>query len=101
TGDTLWHNTPVPVSGGLHFAQLATHGQSACGITGAGAAYCWGWGWFGENGDSTGGNVLAPRLVSSALQFTTISSSLYSACGVTAGHAGIAGERTTTASLVL
>lgn len=88
TGDTLWHNTPVPVSGGLHFAQLATHGQSACGITGAGAPYCWGWGWFGENGDSTGADVLAPRLVSPALQFTTISTSLYSACGVTAGHAG-------------
>lgn len=34
--------TPVPVAGGLGFATMAVGGRHSCGVTTAGAIYCWG-----------------------------------------------------------
>lgn len=34
---------PVPVSGGYTFATISTGYLSSCGVTDAGAGYCWGW----------------------------------------------------------
>jgi alpha-tubulin suppressor-like RCC1 family protein len=49
--------TPVAVSGGLTFAALsAGAGFSTCGVTTAGAAYCWGDKTYGELGN--GGTVI-------------------------------------------
>ncbi|GMV03994.1 MAG: hypothetical protein AMXMBFR53_02760 [Gemmatimonadota bacterium] len=35
-------STPVPVDGGIRFRSLAAGGNTACGISTAGDAYCWG-----------------------------------------------------------
>src|SRR5262245_4624739 len=39
---TLFIGTPVAVSGGLAFNALAAASTHTCGLTSAGAAYCWG-----------------------------------------------------------
>ena len=58
-GTTLSRTVPTPVSGGHTFARLATTaGQNSflshmCGITTAGAAYCWGSNASGQLGNST------------------------------------------------
>jgi alpha-tubulin suppressor-like RCC1 family protein len=41
---------PVPVSGGLHFAELHAGGSHTCGITAALVVYCWGLGTQGQLG---------------------------------------------------
>ena len=49
-------STPVAVAGGLTFSALAAGSVHTCGVTSAGAAYCWGWDGFGQLGTgSTGG----------------------------------------------
>ncbi len=39
---------PVPVSGGHTFVQVATGYGGTCAIDASGAAFCWGWGTFGN-----------------------------------------------------
>ena len=41
-GTTGASSVPVLVSGGLNFADITAGGDFACGVTTAGAAYCWG-----------------------------------------------------------
>ena len=52
---------PVLVAGGLNFAAVSTGGNHTCGLTGAGAAYCWGQGLYGQLGNGTAINRLKPR----------------------------------------
>lgn len=80
-GDTAGRLVPAPLSGGLHFGEI-TAGSHACGLTGNGSAYCWGFNWFGSTGD-TALFTLAPRAVGGGLHFTTLSASFYNTCGVT------------------
>lgn len=49
--DTLNHQSPVPVLGGMQWIQLATGSRQTCGITVDHLAYCW-----GENGTGQMGN---------------------------------------------
>lgn len=57
-------DTPVPVSGGLQFQQIASSWSAdeghACALTPAGAAYCWGANYTGQLGDSTVVDGCAP-----------------------------------------
>lgn len=48
-----WSSIPVAVQGGLTFASISAGGNYACGVTTAGAAYCWGGNWDGELGIGT------------------------------------------------
>ena len=44
---------PVPVSGGLKFAVVSVGDYYSCGMTTAGAAYCWGGNFYGQLGTGT------------------------------------------------
>ncbi len=90
-GTTTSSATPRAVAGGLTFRSISTQLFSTCGVTTAGAAYCWGrnnWGQLGngEFGDST--NRTAPVEVLGGLTFTTVSVGEHEeACGVTTAGA--------------
>jgi alpha-tubulin suppressor-like RCC1 family protein len=74
--------SPVPVSGGLTFTAISAGDVQACGLTGSGAAYCWGGNVFGELGDGTTTNRHTPVAVSGGLTFTAVSSGRQHTCGL-------------------
>jgi alpha-tubulin suppressor-like RCC1 family protein len=55
---------PVPVAGGLSFDAVSAGAFHSCGVTPAGAVYCWGWNEVGQLGTRTGAQHLTPVLVS-------------------------------------
>jgi alpha-tubulin suppressor-like RCC1 family protein len=61
-GTNNQHLTPVPVTGGLRFARISVGavGSHGCGVTAAGAVYCWGRNNSGELGDGTTADRNAP-----------------------------------------
>jgi alpha-tubulin suppressor-like RCC1 family protein len=56
-------SSPVPVSGGIQFSQIAVGGDHVCGLATTGAVYCWGGNAFGQLGDGTVTNRSAPTPV--------------------------------------
>ena len=70
--------TPTPVTGGRQFASITAGGFHSCGLTAAGAVYCWGSGIaFGRVGDSPN-----PALVNSAQQFVSVDAGGLQTCGI-------------------
>ena len=69
----LSKSTPVPVSGGLSFVQLAAGQGHAVALRADGVAYAWGIGTGGQIGDNTTTNKLAPTLVVGSHSFIQIS----------------------------
>ncbi len=55
--------TPAQVAGGLHFRDVATGGQFACGVTTSDEAYCWGGNSSGQLGNGTTNDTSAPTRV--------------------------------------
>ena len=91
---------PVAVPGNHQFSTLTIGGgqlspDHACGLTGSGAAYCWGDNGYGELGDGTRvGQILgpggwptdtAPVAVVGGPRFTTISAGGSRTCGIAVG----------------
>ena len=76
-------------SGSPLFTRIATGlGYHACGLTSAGAAYCWGTNNKGQLGNGTTTASTVPTQVNGGLTFTSISTGLDFTCGLTA--AGLA-----------
>jgi len=75
-------------SGALTFASVSPGGNHTCGVTTDGAAYCWGYDFFGQlgNGSATD-DQLKPVAVSGGLKFTMVNASDSHTCGVTTGGA--------------
>ena len=74
---------PVPVSGGLTFASISAGGVYSCGVTTAGAGYCWGGSAYGVLGDGSGNDSPVPVAVAGGLKLASISAGVYHTCAVT------------------
>src|SRR5437870_4737781 len=88
-GTTTQRLVPTPVAGGLTFAALsgATGGNYTCGVTTAGAAYCWGFNGSGNLGDGTTTQRLVPTPVAGGLPFAAVSAGTNHTCGATTSGA--------------
>ena len=75
--------SPRLVQGGITFASLAAGFNHNCGLTGSGAAYCWGSNIRGAMGDGTITDRITPVPVTGGLSFRSISSGGDFTCGVT------------------
>src|SRR5437588_8882278 len=104
---TVYVTSELPVTTGLTFAQVSAREYYACGVTTAGAAYCWGYNGDGELGNGTTTTSPTPVAVSGGLTWAAVSAGLYHTCGVTTAGAaycwgyngdGELGDGTTTAS---
>jgi alpha-tubulin suppressor-like RCC1 family protein len=87
------HPEPEPVSGSLVFASLvAGFGDHVCGLTAAGAAYCWGGGSDGQLGDGLRLDSWLPLALPGGMTFVQLVSAGQSGdgaftCGLTSGGA--------------
>ena len=82
TGTSDYSATPALVAGGLRFANVSAAGiRHACGLTTAGAAYCWGE--YGLLGTGELAGSLAPVAVAGGHTFTVISSGGGHSCALT------------------
>ncbi len=84
---TSAYATPVLVAGGASFTQLAAGWLHTCGLTGAGAVYCWGRGDEGQLGDGTLTSSDAPVALP-GLTLTSLDAGAAHTCGLDA--AGVA-----------
>lgn len=77
---------PLAVDGGMTFATIKPGGSHTCGVTSAGAAYCWGLGTKGAVGavPPVAFSYTSPTAVAGAGQFITIAAGYTHACGATA-----------------
>jgi alpha-tubulin suppressor-like RCC1 family protein len=81
-GTAVNQSSPVAVSGGLTFGSISAGYFHTCGLTLAGAAYCWGSGGLGV-GDSV--TRLTPTAVAGGLSFQSLSAGGTHTCGLIAG----------------
>jgi alpha-tubulin suppressor-like RCC1 family protein len=80
-------NEPVAVTGGLVFHAISAGSEFVCGLTTAGAAYCWGSNGNGQLGEGTISDRAGPVAVAGGLAFHAISAGAGFACGLTTGGA--------------
>ena len=75
-------SSPVVVSGGLVLDQLIAGGfiGHTCGLTAAGAAYCWGENERGQVGDGSTIDRLEPSAVTGGLEFTRLDAGFRHTC---------------------
>jgi alpha-tubulin suppressor-like RCC1 family protein len=101
---------PIAVIGGLTFVSLRSAGNHTCGLTNAGAAYCWGFSNQGQLGDGTMIEERpTPAVASGGLTYSSLSVAADHNCGlITTGEAycwganesGQLGDGSTTASAI-
>src|SRR6266581_2797973 len=77
----------VTVLGGLSFAAVSAGFNHTCGVTTAGAAYCWGHNIEGQLGDGTRTDRTSPVAVLRGLSFAAMSAGFSHTCGVTTAGA--------------
>ena len=73
----------MAVSGGHTFQSLSAGSLHTCGVTTAGAAYCWGDNRGRQFGDGTNTDSNMPVAVSGGLAFQSVSAGYEHSCGVT------------------
>jgi hypothetical protein len=77
----------VEPTGGRAFVRLAVGDYHTCGITAAGAAWCWGENTYGQLGDGTTTNRTSPVAVEGGHVFSQITAGLAHTCALTTGGA--------------
>jgi alpha-tubulin suppressor-like RCC1 family protein len=82
-GANLDRLTPIPVSGGREFVQIAAGGSHTCALASGGQAFCWGAGGGGQLGTGTTDGRLSPQAVVSTLSFAQISAGFEHTCART------------------
>ena len=80
--DTVMQAVAMPA--GVTFVKLYAGEYHSCGISTAGAAYCWGRNDYGQLGDGTRTNQSAPVAVAGGLAFRSLSLGELFSCGVVA-----------------
>ncbi len=87
-GDNTWQRQQAPslVAGGLTWRQISAGLEHSCGVTTAGAGYCWGRNNYGEIGDSTQ-NIArySPVAMVGGQLWQQIEANGYTSCGLDAG----------------
>lgn len=78
---------PEPVTGGHLFASVTASYDASCGLTPAGAAYCWGDNLVGSLGDGTLNNRSAPTPVVGGHVFVSLTSGGFYLHSITCGLA--------------
>ncbi len=75
----------VQMPGIASFAGLATGGQHSCALSGAGAAYCWGYDGLGQLGDGTRNSSATPVAVQTpaGIHFAQIAAGQLHSCAIT------------------
>jgi alpha-tubulin suppressor-like RCC1 family protein len=100
---------PVPVAPGLIFVAITAGEKHTCGLTAAGAAYCWGSNFNSALGSGTAEDSWRPVPVSGGVAFASIAAGYEHTCGLTAagaaycwgaGYDGQLGNGATTSSAV-
>src|SRR5664280_898362 len=86
---TTQRSTPVAVQqGAVTFTSITASSYYTCGLTSAGAAWCWGANWYGQLGDNSTTQRSTPVAVQQgAVTFTSITASSYYTCGLTSAGA--------------
>jgi len=78
---------PVPVAGSQRFVHLSAGAARTCGLTAAGAAWCWGDGWNGVIGDGATAHRATPAAVATPALVALAAGGVVS-CGIdSAGQA--------------
>lgn len=93
TGNAAMDSTAAPVTaGGVLFYRLFAGKYHTCGLTAAGAAYCWGRNDYGQlgNGTQTGFNTgtATPVAAATGLTFRSLSLGELFTCGITGSPSG-------------
>src|SRR5438128_1033658 len=68
----------------MTFAAVQPGAYHSCGLATSGVAYCWGNGTYGQRGDATKANSVAPGAVSPNLSLAAINVGAVHSCGLTA-----------------
>jgi alpha-tubulin suppressor-like RCC1 family protein len=81
-------DTPTPIFGGMTFAKLTAGARAACGVTPAGAGYCWGQNSQGTLGTGDFSDRPLPTPIVGGLTFASIDvGNSLTTCGLTVAQA--------------
>jgi len=88
-GTTTMRAVPAPVTGlGSGVTAVAAGSRHSCALTAAGALFCWGNNYYGQLGDGTSTDRLAPTAVSGlASGVVAVATGFYHACAATTAGA--------------